>query len=444
MKNIVLVGLPGSGKTMFGAQLAAALNRPFVDLDEAICRLSGQSIPELFARHGEAYFRELETQALAQACKTGGIVLSTGGGSVLRSENRAIMKENGLVLFLDRSVQDILADINTAHRPLLSGSPDALAGLSRQRRALYLASADFTVANDACPQRVLLRLRLLCQLAQIGDFAVIGDPIGHSLSPLLQGAMFAAQGLSFCYGAVHVPTGQLAEFVHAARLTRLRGFNVTIPHKQAIIPFLDTLDESAALCGAVNTVALEDGKLVGYNTDMDGLQMAIQAQGFAYRGRSILIFGSGGAAKATATKALLCGARRVLMAARNTEAARAFAGRQAGVVPLPWQEQAMQAACAQADILINATPLGMDGHGTQFESLAFLHKLPPHALVVDLVYAPQNTALLSQAKRLGKQTMGGMDMLIYQAILAQERFLQKPLPREKLYAAATQALQRSE
>jgi shikimate dehydrogenase len=141
--NLVLVGMPGCGKSTMGRRLAAAMGREFVDCDDEIERRAGMTIPEIFARHGETYFRDLESSVLAEVCRGARLVVATGGGAVIRPENRRAMGQNGRVCFIRRDV----AALARKGRPL-SASDDAVARLWDERRALYAQAADFTVNND--------------------------------------------------------------------------------------------------------------------------------------------------------------------------------------------------------------------------------------------------------------------------------------------------------
>ncbi len=143
--NVVLVGMPGCGKSSLGAAVAEAMGRRFADCDAIVAERAGMPIPEIFARFGEARFRELETQALAELCRESGCVIATGGGSILRAENVRAMRQNGRVCFIRRALEDLPRD----GRPLSSASGDAVRRLWAQRREKYAAAADYAVDNDA-------------------------------------------------------------------------------------------------------------------------------------------------------------------------------------------------------------------------------------------------------------------------------------------------------
>lgn len=153
--NIILVGMPGCGKTTLGQALARELNRPYVDCDEEIVHRAGMPIPEIFSRFGEAHFRNLESEVVADLCRQSGAVIATGGGAILREENVRAMRQNGRVCFIRRDVSILPRD----GRPLSSASDDAVARLWEQRKDKYAASADFTIDNDSDAATAAARIR---------------------------------------------------------------------------------------------------------------------------------------------------------------------------------------------------------------------------------------------------------------------------------------------
>jgi shikimate dehydrogenase len=450
MKNIILIGLPGSGKSTLGALAAERFGLAFLDMDAEIEREAGMSITEIFSAYGEPRFREMETAAARAAARREACVIATGGGVILREENMRALQANGLVAFIDRPPEQIAKGLDGRARPLLAEDTDRVYLLSRERRERYLAYAD---ARLSCAAGVRDALERLCRLVRCeypdADFAVIGDPVGHSLSPAIHNAVFAALGIARRYSAIHVPKGRAGAFAARAREVGLCGFNVTIPHKQDIIPFLDETDADARLCGAVNTVCNRNGHLVGYNTDMEGLLRALKRRGRAYGGGDIVILGAGGAAAGIAMKAACEGARRITICARRAEKAEELrrgtlrAVRARGAPPeifaVEMNPRAMRAALAGADIMINATPLGMSGVDADHASLDFPEDLPAHALVCDLVYDPPQTTLLRAATARGLETMSGLDMLVAQALLADEIFLGRALDIGALSEIAAKA-----
>ena len=244
---------------------------------------------------------------------------------------------------------------------------------------------------------------------------VIGDPVLHSLSPMLHRAMIRAAGVDYGYEARTVRAGELADFLRQARAGDCAGFNVTMPHKEAIVPLLDQLDGMAAAIGAVNTVCIREGRAVGHNTDGTGLLDSLAARGFAPQGKKAVLLGAGGAAKAV-FHALTGAGAQVTVCARRVEQAERLAERCPGRGAVCTLDNAALPA-ADCDLLVNATPLGMRGKAA-FSDLAFLQALPQDAVVYDLVYEPRETALLAAAAERGLPVMGGIQLLVYQAVRA--------------------------
>lgn len=227
---------------------------------------------------------------------------------------------------------------------------------------------------------------------------VIGDPVAHSLSPALHTEMLEKAGIAGQYEAVTVKTGELADFLKKAKAGAYDGFNVTMPHKESIIPLLDELAPSAQTMGAVNTVVVRQGRTIGYNTDGDGLVRSL-----AQLPRKAVVLGNGGAAKAVSRALRQSGVEVVICARRPV-------GEQ-----LPWCER--ENAVADCELLVNATCLGMTGK-EQFADFGFLKCLPENAVVYDLVYEPQKTKLLQEAEILCHPTIEGLTLLKSQAELA--------------------------
>lgn len=153
-KNIVLIGMPGSGKTTLGKQLASRLGRTFVDADDFVVQLEGKTIADMFAV-SEEYFRDAETRAAQELAKRRGLVVACGGGVIKRSVNIEIFKETGVVIFLDRSPDDIVTDVDVASRPLLKDGKQKIYDLYDERIALYRSAADYTIVNDKKAEEIL-------------------------------------------------------------------------------------------------------------------------------------------------------------------------------------------------------------------------------------------------------------------------------------------------
>lgn len=259
-----------------------------------------------------------------------------------------------------------------------------------------------------------------------GLMAVIGDPIGHSLSPLLQNTMLEALGEDYIYLALPVRAGELASFTAAAKALRFRGFNLTMPHKEDILPFLFSRTEEARRCGSVNSVRIRDGRLEGHSTDGLGFRRSLQAFGRDFPGRTVTLLGAGGAARAVAICAADSGAERVFVVNRTLSRAEALCAGAPNMTPLPLT--GLAAVLPRTDILINATPVGMSGAGGG--AAPSLEALQPGALCMDCVYAPALTPFMEEAKKWGHEAGNGIGMLVYQAIYALEFFLDRAFSPE--------------
>lgn len=275
--------------------------------------------------------------------------------------------------------------------------------------------------------------------------AVIGDPIAHSRSPLMHNAAFAALGLDFAYGAFRVRPDDVAAAVAAVRALGLAGLNVTIPHKQAVIPHLDALSPVARLTGAVNTIVNRDGVLFGDNTDVPGLSRALDEAGLAPRTRTAIVLGAGGSARATVV-ALAKRARTVVVAARRPEQARTLIdelgpGVRVRLVALPLGSFAeadgpAAAHLATAGVVLNTTPVGM--RGEPFLPFAF-SATPPGCLFYDLVYTERVTPFLAAARTARRRGANGLGMLLHQGAVAFEHWTGAAAPVEVMRRALRSA-----
>ena len=268
---------------------------------------------------------------------------------------------------------------------------------------------------------------------------IIGDPVGHSLSPRIHNAAFAECGLDLVYVPLAVTRAGLPAAVAGLRALGLRGANVTVPHKVAAAALLDELDETAAALGAVNTIVVEDGRLRGHDTDVVGFARAL---GEAWRGPSpgtrALLLGAGGAARAVALALADLGVattvvnRSVENAERLIETIVAARPRaKLAAAPL----DALDAAFVQAHaVLVNATSLGMEGGGQVPGALA--DNVVNGQVVVDLVYGERPTGLLAAARARGAGTVDGLSMLVWQAAAAFELWTGLPAPMQVMRDAA--------
>lgn len=273
-------------------------------------------------------------------------------------------------------------------------------------------------------------------------FQVIGDPVLHSSSPAIHRAMLDELGLDIPYSAKVVRKGGLADYLAWARENGITGFNATMPHKEDLLPLLDRLDGDAAVCKAVNTVCLRDGKWIGHNTDGAGCLEALKAAGMDPAGQMVLVLGAGGAAKAVIPKLIQGGAEAVFVCNRNLERAAALCAwdKLGRLAPADFAPETLGRLAWQCSLVVNCTSLGMEGTGAQFEDFGFLEALPPSAGVYDLIYHPNETELLRRVRLRGLRTANGLGMLAWQAVLSLEFFLDRPLDRPRMAAVAAHAL----
>ncbi len=260
---------------------------------------------------------------------------------------------------------------------------------------------------------------------------IIGDPIGHSLSPVMQNAAFAAGHLDYIYVPFVVSPENLGSAVSGLKALGVCGFNVTIPHKTAIIPFLDKLDESAEAAGAVNTVQLVGDSLVGYNTDGDGLVDSLRTDlGFSPGEKLILVAGAGGAARGALAALCRAGAKRILIYNRSIENALAVK-REMNIrypetrIEIVRQDRVSREDLSVTCLLLNTTSLGMNGERIEGINLS---ELAADARIYDMVYSSAGTVLVKEAAALGLQAANGLGMLVAQGERAFEIWTgQRPL-----------------
>ncbi len=268
---------------------------------------------------------------------------------------------------------------------------------------------------------------------------LLGDPVAHSLSPLIHNAAFRAAGLDATYRARRIAPEELPEAVAELREPDVLGANVTIPHKQRVLPYLDALAPAAEAIGAVNTIVRqEDGRLLGDNTDAAGFLHGLEGAG-DLRAAPAVVLGSGGAARAV-VYALLTDLRpeSLTIAARSTEKAEALVADLADLDPddtLRVVSLGNAAAAVRGGrLVVNATPLGMhpDEHATPWPEA---DDFGPAHTVYDLVYAPAETRLLREAAARGARTIGGLAMLVGQAAASFARWTGTPMPLGPVHSA---------
>lgn len=255
-----------------------------------------------------------------------------------------------------------------------------------------------------------------------GILGIIGHPVGHSLSPCMHNAALRAQGVDMVYLAFDVLPERLAQALGGMRAFGFRGLNVTIPHKEAVLGLLDEVEPTARRVGSVNTVVSEEGRLVGYNTDMTGFSAALRGlrpEGAA--GLICFVAGAGGAARAVVAALMLEGAREIRICNRTTERAEALCAEATAWGGSPCLAVSPSDAARVAggcELLVNATSVGLTS--SVKESVIPVDILHSRHTVMDLVYGRKPTDLVREAKARGATAMDGKEMLVMQAAGAYE------------------------
>lgn len=247
-------------------------------------------------------------------------------------------------------------------------------------------------------------------------YAVIGDPIEHSLSPNIHNAAFRELGLDCTYIAYRIPKEELASGIEALKKIKISGFNVTTPHKIQMMKFLDKVNEECSLIGATNTVSNEDGKLIGYNTDMDGFIDPFKRRNLKIKGTNVLLIGAGGAARAITAGFAKERAKEITVANRTLQNANSlieFANK-IGIDAHAMALDKVGESASDFDIIVNASSVGLNNESSPISTKTISEK----SIVYDIVYKPVNTDLIKQSKRNGATIIYGYEMLLGQAALA--------------------------
>lgn len=272
---------------------------------------------------------------------------------------------------------------------------------------------------------------------------VIADPVGHTVSPAMHNAAFEQVGIDYLYVPFQVKKEELGKAIAGMRALNIRGLNVTIPHKVAVIPFLDDLDDLAQRIGAVNTIVNDDGVLKGYNTDATGFLRALLERGVEPKGKTVSILGAGGASRAISLALAERGSNLIILN-RTWDKVKEQADRisqicQREVQALKLDKENLAKALNKADILINTTSVGMSPDIEETPVTADLIK--PPVIVFDIVYNPIETRLLREAEAAGAETISGIDMLVWQGALAFEKWTGLKAPVKVMREKAIKALQ---
>ncbi|HYF79182.1 MAG TPA: shikimate dehydrogenase [Symbiobacteriaceae bacterium] len=281
----------------------------------------------------------------------------------------------------------------------------------------------------------------------VRQLGLIGYPVGHSVSPAMHNAAFADQRMNCHYAAWAVEPANLKDAVAGIRALGFLGVNVTIPHKEAVIPLLDEVAPTAAQAGAVNTIVNRGGRLVGYNTDGWGFLSSLEEAGVKLPGLEVVVLGAGGAARAIALGLARSRVARITISNRTPERAERLAtdvSKLVADVPVTAVEALSpeeRAALIDAGLVVNCTPLGMAGADAGLSALSDINLLPQQAVVYDTVYTPQETRLLKEARLRGLRAVGGLGMLVHQGACAWEYWFGRRGPVGVMTGAARAALE---
>lgn len=437
--KVVLIGYRGTGKTTVGRLVAARLGLPFHDTDALVEARAGRPIPAIFAADDEEGFRALEREVCTGLAAAEGVI-ATGGGAVLDPDNVEALRRGARVVLLEGPPEALALRCAPGDRPALTSLPplDEVRAVLAARRDAYRAAADHCVWTGCrTPEEVAglvmaaLAARpsdaLRAELAALNPFpgeaaafdaaiaggdrlcAVVGHPVGHSRSPALFARLFARYDLPYVYTRIDSP--DLAAIFRLAARLDVRGLSVTLPLKEAVIPYCDTLSPDAAAIGAVNTVVRCGGRLHGSNTDWLGVRAPLAH--LAGTGCRAVVLGAGGAA-AAAVYALRDLGMGVTVLARDAGKAAALASRFGAA-------SGTFAAFdpAGTDVVVHATPVGM---APDTASLLDGSQIRPGMTVFDLVYTPAETPLLECARRAGATVVPGTALFAHQAAAQFEAF----------------------
>ena len=413
--NIVLIGMRGSSKSTIGKILSARLNKTLIETDVLIEKKEKLPAGRIISQKGINYFRRKEEEVFDNLINLDNMIIATGGGVV---ENRKIMKnlkKKNLIVYLQCDPQILFERIgDDAKRPLLTKAKSMLEDLENlflKRSSLYEKYADLTLNTKI--NNILgvnNETRLCC---------IIGNPVSHSLSPVMHNAAYRKLGLNYLYLAIGVTNLKAA--IKGLKELDIRGISVTAPFKEKILEFVDEIDKTAKKIGAANTVLNTNGKFRALNTDWIGAIRAL-AEKSGLNGKKIIIRGAGGAARAIAY-GLKKKKARVKILNRTLSNAKLLSRdfRLEGVIGTKNLKE-----IENADILINSSTLGMHSN----DDLPFLEEfINKNQIVFDIVYTPAKTVFIRKALERKAKIVYGYKMLLYQGLEQFKLFTGKLAPQ---------------
>lgn len=271
---------------------------------------------------------------------------------------------------------------------------------------------------------------------------VFGYPVAHTLSPDIHNTAFAWANLNYVYLAFEVRPDGLARAINSLKVLKIEGVNLTIPHKEKVLPLLDWISPVAKQVGAVNTIKVKNGGLLGYNTDVEGFSRALKRSRIDAKNRAVLLIGAGGAARSVAVSLIRSGASEITIANRTVSRANALAKLLCKLtnIPInviPLDRRHLASAVRKGVLLINATSCGLKKSDPMPIPADLLHR---KLVVCDLIYNPMKTPLLYRAETLGCKIMNGEAMLVYQAAQAWEIWTNRRPPLDQMFRVLHQAL----
>ncbi len=275
---------------------------------------------------------------------------------------------------------------------------------------------------------------------------LMGWPVAHSLSPAMHNAAFAYLGLDWAYLPLPVMAGQVEAALRGLVALHFVGFNVTLPHKVAVMPYMDELSPAARQIGAVNTVRIEQGKLRGLNTDPQGFLNSLLEAGFQPHGKRVVLLGAGGSARAVVYALAQAQARSLMVLNRTFARAEKLVRDMAVLFPngglecRPLNSRELAYAVEHVDLVVNSTSVGMHPEVADCPWPDDL-PMPAGALYYDLIYNPLETLFLARARSVGAQTVNGLGMLVHQGALGFQQWTGKQAPLEVMRSACLEAMQ---
>ncbi len=253
-------------------------------------------------------------------------------------------------------------------------------------------------------------------------FAVIGSPVEHSLSPFLHNWVFKSLNIQAEYEKIRIEKQKLPDIIQKINNDKLDGINVTIPHKENIMKFLDEINPRAKTIGSVNCIVKSKSRIIGNNTDWFGFSQALENNQIYVSGKEVIVLGSGGTGKSILFSLKQLGVTKIILLNRTLQNARAL---QDDIV-IPYPKEKTESLIKNDSIIINTTPVGMQSNQSPID-LGLLHK---NQILIDVIYNPLETAFLKLGNKIGAKTLNGLDMFIYQGLASLDLWFGESLSKQ--------------